>query len=382
MRYTVRMDNNQDDKGKTRVLVAMSGGVDSSVAAALLVRQGYDVVGVTMNVWPEQDPNAVVREDACCSLSAAEDARRVAAQLGIPHYVLNLKEAFADRVMGLFFAEYARGRTPNPCVRCNQFIKFDALWPKARALDARYIATGHYARVTYDEASGRHLLRQAVDARKDQSYVLYPLDQAHLARTLLPVGGYQKAEIRALARELDLIVAGKPESQEICFINHGHYTDQLAERFPDAVRPGPLVNVEGVRVGEHAGIGAYTVGQRKGLGAALNEPAYVVGIAPETNTITVGPERALYAAEALADELMLTSVASLDELAAGRSVLAKIRYKSERMPARVYPEGDGRIRVVFDKPQRAVTPGQAIVLYDDDVVLCGATIGETLAAPR
>jgi len=367
------------DGRKTRVLVAMSGGVDSSVAAALLVRQGYDVVGVTMNVWPEQDPNAVVREDACCSLSAAEDARRVAARLGIPHYVLNLKEAFAGKVMGLFFEEYARGRTPNPCVRCNQFIKFDALWPKARALDAGYIATGHYARVEHNAAEGRYLLRQAVDARKDQSYVLYPLDQAHLARTMLPLGGYQKKEIRELAREFDLVVANKPESQEICFINHGHYSDQLAERFPGAMRPGPLVNVEGVAVGEHGGIGAYTLGQRKGLGVALNEPAYVVGIKPETNTVVVGPERALYAAEAVADELMLTSVRSVDELD-GRPALAKIRYKSEKMPARVYPLGGDKIRVVFDKPQRAVTPGQAIVLYDGDVVLAGATIGETAPA--
>ncbi len=367
------------DGRKTRVLVAMSGGVDSSVAAALLARQGYDVVGVTMNVWPEQDPNAVVREDACCSLSAAEDARRVAAQLGIPHYVLNLKETFADKVMGLFFAEYARGRTPNPCVRCNQFIKFDALWPKARALDADYIATGHYARVEHNVEEDRHLLRQAVDARKDQSYVLYPLDQAHLARTLLPLGGYQKAEIRALARELDLVVANKPESQEICFINHGHYSDQLGERFPHAMRPGPLVTVEGVAVGEHGGIGAYTVGQRKGLNVALDGPAYVVGIKPETNTVVVGPARALYAAEALADELMLTSVRSADELD-GRPVLAKIRYKSEKMPARVYVQGGDKIRVVFDKPQRAVTPGQAIVLYDDDVVLAGATIGDTMTA--
>jgi len=364
---------------KTRVLVAMSGGVDSSVAAALLARQGYDVVGVTMNVWPEQDPNAVVREDACCSLSAAEDARRVAAQLGIPHYVLNLKETFAEKVMGLFFEEYARGRTPNPCVRCNQFIKFDALWPKAQALDADYIATGHYARVAYDAAADRYLLRQAVDARKDQSYVLYPLDQAHLARTMLPLGGYQKPEIRQLARDLNLVVANKLESQEICFINHGHYSDQLAERFPGAMRPGPLVNVQGATVGEHGGIGAYTVGQRKGLGVALNEPAYVVGIKPETNTVVVGPERALYAAEALADELMLTSARAVDELD-GRAVLAKIRYKSEKMPARVYLVGDNRIRVVFDKPQRAVTPGQAIVLYDDDVVLAGATIGETVPA--
>ncbi len=363
----------------TRVLVAMSGGVDSSVAAALLVRQGYDVVGVTMNVWPEQDPNAVVREDACCSLSAAEDARRVAAQLGIPHYVLNLKETFAAKVMDLFFEEYARGRTPNPCVRCNQFIKFDALWPKARALDADYIATGHYARVEYDATADRYLLRQAVDARKDQSYVLYPLDQAHLARTLLPLGGYQKAEIRQMARELDLIVANKPESQEICFINHGHYSDVLAERFPTAMRPGPLVNVQGATVGEHSGIGAYTVGQRKGLGVALNEPAYVVGLKPETNTVVVGPERALYAAEALADELMLTSVRAVNELE-GRAVLAKIRYKSEKMPARVYSLGEDKIRVVFDKPQRAVTPGQAIVLYAEDAVLAGATIGETVPA--
>src|SRR5205085_840195 len=279
----------------------MSGGVDSSVAAALLVGEGYDVVGVTMNVWPEQDPNAVVREDACCSLSAAEDARQVAAQLGIPHYVLNLKEVFAERVMGLFYQEYARGRTPNPCVRCNQFIKFDALWPKARALDAAYIATGHYARVEYLAAEDRYLLRQAVDARKDQSYVLYPLDQEHLARTLLPVGGYRKDEIRALAHKLGLIVAGKPESQEICFITHGHYSDGLAERFPAAMRPG-------------------------------------------------------------------------------RPVLARIRYKSEKMPARAYRLEGSRVRVVFERPQRAVTPGQAIVLYEDDVVLAGATITDTVPA--
>ena len=362
---------------KARVLVAMSGGVDSSVAAALLVREGYDVVGVTMNVWPEQDPNAVVREDACCSLSAAEDARRVAAQLGIPHYVLNLKEVFAERVMGLFYQEYARGRTPNPCVRCNQFIKFDALWPKARALDAAYIATGHYARVEYLAAEDRYLLRQAVDARKDQSYVLYPLDQAHLARTLLPVGSYHKDEIRALARELGLSVAGKPESQEICFINHGHYSDGLAERFPAAMRPGPLVTVEGQQLGEHAGIGAYTVGQRKGLGVALGEPAYVVRIEPASNTVVVGPERALYAAAVLADELMLTSVRHLEP---GRPVLAKIRYKSEKMPARAYPLEGARVRVVFARPQRAVTPGQAIVLYEDDVVLAGATITDTVPA--
>jgi len=367
-----------ETKDKPRVLVAMSGGVDSSVAAALLVREGYDVVGVTMNVWPESDPNAVVREDACCSLSAADDARRVAAQLGIPHYVLNLKETFAEKVMDLFFEEYARGRTPNPCVRCNQFIKFDALWPKARALNAAYIATGHYARIEYDSMRDLHLLRQAVDTRKDQSYVLYPLDQDHLARTMLPLGGYQKAEIRQIARDLGLIVAGKPESQEICFINSGHYTDQLAARFPHAVRPGPLVNVEGTRVGEHSGIGSYTIGQRKGLGVASNEPQYVVGLAPETNTVTIGAERSLYAAAAIADELKLTSTRGLAD---GQEVGAKIRYKAEKMPARVYRDGEDRIRVVFDKPQRAVTPGQAIVLYEGDVVVCGATIDVTIPAP-
>ncbi len=362
---------------RTRVLVAMSGGVDSSVAAALLVRDGYDVVGVTMNVWPEQDPNAVVREDACCSLSAAEDARRVAAQLGIPHYVLNMKEVFAERVIDLFYREYAHGRTPNPCVRCNQFIKFDALWPKAQALDAGYIATGHYARISYDAATDRYLLRQGIDARKDQSYVLYPLDQEHLARTMLPIGGYRKEEIRALARELDLPVAGKPESQEICFVNQGHYSDALARRFPAAMQPGPLITIDGLAVGRHGGVGAYTVGQRRGLGVALNEPAYVVGIKPETNTVVVGPERALYAAEALADELMLTSVRELEP---GRAVLAKIRYKADKVAARAYPLGNGRLRVVFDQPQRAVTPGQAVVLYDDDVVLAGATISATTPA--
>ena len=362
---------------KARVLVAMSGGVDSSVAAALLQREGHDVIGVTMNVWPEQDPNAVVREDACCSLAAAEDARRVAAHLGVPHYVLNLKDVFAERVIGRFYQEYARGRTPNPCVRCNQFIKFDALWPKARALDADYIATGHYARIEHRAAEGRYVLRQGVDTRKDQSYVLYPLDQEHLARTLLPLGGFRKDEIRAMAREFGLHIAGKAESQEICFVNHGRYTDGLAERSPHAMRPGPLIDVTGSIVGEHSGIGAYTVGQRKGLGVALNRPAYVVGIRPDTNTVVVGPESALYAAAAIADELMLTSVRALEP---GGAVLARIRYKAEKVPARAYPLGDRRVRVVFDEAQRAVTPGQAIVLYEDDVVLAGATIFDTITA--
>ena len=219
-------------------------------------------------------------------------------------------------------------------MRCNQFIKFDALWPKARALDADYIATGHYARVEYLAAEDRYLLRQAVDARKDQSYVLYPLDQEHLARTLLPLGGYRKDEIRALARELDLIVAGKPESQEICFINHGHYSDSLAERFPSAMRPGPLVNVQGVQVGEHAGIGAYTVGQRKGLGVALNEPSYVVRIESQTNTVVVGPERALYTGEVLADELMLTSVRALEPAARSWPRSATRPRRCRRAPTR------------------------------------------------
>ena len=355
----------------TRVLVALSGGVDSSVAAALLQRQGYEVVGITMNVWPELPDEAVVRADACCSLAAVEDARQVAAMLGIDYYVLNLKNVFAERVIDNFYAEYAAGRTPNPCVKCNQYIKFDALWPKARALDCDYIATGHYARVVRDSATGRHGLARGRDPLKDQSYVLYTLDSEHLARTMMPIGEMEKDEVRRIARELRLPTADKPESQEICFVQEGAYHQYVGRARPEAMRPGPIVDEAGDLVGTHVGIGAYTVGQRKGLGIAAPKPTYVNRIDPSRNLLVVGPERLLYSQEVTAEALHLTSVAAIEP---GREVQAKVRSRAEPVSATVLSCADGELRVRFARPQRAVTPGQALVLYDDDLVLGGGTI--------
>ncbi len=360
---------------KRRILVALSGGVDSAVAAALLHAQGHDIVGITMNVWPELPDEAVVRADACCSLGAVEDARAVCDILGVPFYVLNLKDTFAEHVIDNFYDEYARGRTPNPCVRCNQYIKFDALWPKAQALGCDAIATGHYARVIREPEGDRYHLARAVDKLKDQSYVLYTLDAAHLRRTLMPIGEYTKEHVRELARQFGLPIADKPESQEICFVHEGAYHDYVARARPHAMQPGPMVDASGTVVGRHKGIGAYTVGQRKGLGLARPEPVFVARIDAAQNVLVVGPERLLYARDVSASGFHLTSIADLE---VGRRVQAKVRYRASAAGALVTASEGTSVTVRFDEPQRAVTPGQALVLYDGDVVLGGGTI-ETAA---
>ena len=356
---------------KRRILVALSGGVDSAVAAALLKELGHEVVGITMNVWPELPAEVAVRADACCSLAAVEDARAVCDLLQIPFYVLNLKEVFAKRVIDNFYDEYARGRTPNPCVRCNQYIKFDALWPKAQALDCEAIATGHYARVLFDVANDCYTLSRAVDRQKDQSYVLYTLDSAHLRRTLMPIGEHTKEEVRSLARNYGLPVADKPESQEICFVHAGAYHDYVGRARPDAMRPGPMVDAAGTVIGRHKGIGAYTIGQRKGLGLARPEPVFVAGIDPARNLLVVGPERMLYARDVSATDFRLTSVACIEQ---DRRVQAKVRYRAPAVGAVVTASDGLSVSVRFDEAQRAVTPGQALVLYEGDVVLGGGTI--------
>jgi tRNA-specific 2-thiouridylase len=324
-----------------------------------------------MNVWPELPDEAVVRADACCSLAAVEDARQVADILGIDYYVLNLKNIFAERVIDNFYAEYAAGRTPNPCVRCNQYIKFDALWPKAQALECDVIATGHYARVVRDQHTGRHGLARGRDPRKDQSYVLYTLDGAHLARTLMPIGEMEKDEVRRIARELALPTADKPESQEICFVHEGAYHGYVGRARPDAMQPGPIMDEAGAVIGTHNGIGAYTVGQRKGLGIAAPQPLFVHRIDAERNLISVGPERLLYSRDVEAEAVHFTSV---DALEPGREVQARVRSRAEPVPATVVSCDSNRLQVRFTQPQRAVTPGQALVLYDGDLVLCGGTI--------
>ena len=360
-----------------RVLVGMSGGVDSSVAAALLCEAGYDVIGVTLNVWPERDAMQalVEREDACCSLGAVEDARRVAAQLGIPYYVLNFKDVFRHHVMANFAAEYARGRTPNPCVRCNQFVKFDALLARAVAVEADYVATGHYARVDEDPATGRWRLLRAVDRQKDQSYVLYVMSQERLSRTLFPLGELTKAEVRAHATRLGLATAAKPESQEICFVPSGDYRDYLAQAAPETRRSGPIVDLDGRVLGQHDGIAYYTIGQRKGLGLATGQPLYVVDVLAAENRLVVGPREALLAPGCLVEEVNYVALPSV-----GDPVTAQARIRSHAAEATVMlrPAADGRLTAHFAEPQQAVTPGQTIVFYDRDVVLAGGTIASRL----
>ncbi|MCL5676842.1 MAG: tRNA 2-thiouridine(34) synthase MnmA, partial [Firmicutes bacterium] len=267
----------------------MSGGVDSSVTAALLVQEGYDVIGVTMQTWPDLlDEVEEVRQGGCCSVSAVDDARRVANRLGIPYYVLNFKENFQEKVIDYFVREYTQGRTPNPCIACNRYVKFDELLRRAQALDADYIATGHYAKVERDPVTGRHLMKKSVDRSKDQTYALYNLIQEQLACTLMPLGYYEKTETRRIARGLGLATAAKPDSQEICFVPDNDYKRFVAEQAPAAIKPGPLLDTDGRVLGTHSGLSNYTIGQRRGLGLATGKALYVVDIRPEENAVVVG----------------------------------------------------------------------------------------------
>lgn len=350
----------------------MSGGVDSSVAAALLKQQGHDVVGVTLNVWPRLDNvPEVQREDACCALGAVEDARRVANRLDIPYYVLNFREVFEERVIKDFVATYARGQTPNPCIRCNQFIKFDALLVKARQLGAEYVATGHYARVEHGAGrGGRHRLRKAVDTAKDQSYVLYVMGQERLGAAQMPLGGLTKQETRAIAAGMELSVAQKPESQEICFVPFRRYAEFIERYAPEVLQPGPIVDQSGKVLGEHRGVALHTVGQRRGLGIATGEPLFVTEIRAETNTIVVGPHEALLKRGCVVGDLSWIEGEPPHEPI---RAWAKARYRAPEVPCTVVTEG-ARLHVTFDEPQRAITPGQALVLYDGEYVLGGGTI--------
>jgi len=359
--------------GSKRVVVAMSGGVDSSVTAWLLKDEGYEVIGITMQVWPSNRlAEEAERFGGCCGLSAAEDAKRVANRLGIPHYVVNFKEIFAKKVIANFCEEYGEGRTPNPCIRCNRYIKFDALLKKAKELDADYIATGHYARIEYDSARKRYLLKRGVDQKKDQSYVLYVMTQGHLEHTLMPLSSYTKANVRKIARELKLPVAEKKESQEICFIPDNDYGGFLKEYVPEAIKPGPIVNKEGRVLGGHRGIIFYTVGQRKGLGISAKEPLYVIAIDKERNALIVGTKR-----EVCGDELIATDLnwIAIEKLMEPIEVRAKIRYLHQEAEAVIAPlRGGQRAHVKFREPQMAITPGQAVVFYDGDTVVGGGTI--------
>ncbi|MCL6639290.1 MAG: tRNA 2-thiouridine(34) synthase MnmA [Firmicutes bacterium] len=353
-----------------RVVVAMSGGVDSSVTAALLLEQGYEVIGVTMQIWDPGQGEAAGEHAGCCSLSAVGDARRVAEKLGIPYYVLNFRGIFEEKVINYFTAEYLRGRTPNPCIACNRFIKFEALLDKAVALGADFVATGHYARPGYSRQYGRYVLRRARDRRKDQTYVLYGLTQRQIARTMMPLGDYTKDEVRKLAAEMGLSVADKPESQEICFITGDNYRRFLEEKAA-AGRPGPFLDLKGNVIGRHKGIQFYTVGQRRGLGIAAGERLYVIRIDPAKNAVVLGPGEAVYGSDLLAGDVNLIL---FEELKEPLEVEAKIRYNSAPAPARVTALKDGTVHVHFHRPQRSITPGQAVVFYLGDYLVGGATI--------
>jgi len=360
---------------KKKVMVGMSGGVDSSVAAAILLQEGYDVIGVTMQIWPDMGEERQKTEGGCCSLSAVDDARRVANRLGIPYYVLNFKEVFEEKVINYFKEEYLKGRTPNPCIACNRHVKFDSMLRKAEVMGIDYIATGHYAKVEYDEDSSRYLLKKSVTDRKDQTYALYNLTQEQLSHTLMPVGDYTKERIREMAKEIGLTVATKPDSQEICFVEDNDYGRFISENADCEIVPGNFVDTKGNVLGRHKGIVHYTIGQRKGLGIALGKPVFVVEIDVHNNTVVLGDESEVFANALIASDLNFISIERLVEPI---KVKAKIRYSARESLATVYPEENNKARVVFESPQRAITPGQSVVFYDGDIVVGGGTIDKAI----
>lgn len=353
-----------------KVVVGMSGGVDSSVAAYLLKKNGYEVIGVTMQIWQDEDTFRQEENGGCCGLSAVEDARGVARRLEIPYYVMNFKEVFQRRVMDYFAEEYRRGRTPNPCIACNRHVKWEALLNRALGIGADYIATGHYARVVKLD-NGRYTLKKSASAGKDQTYALYNLTQDQLRRTLMPAGEYDKSEIRRIADEIGLTVAGKPDSQEICFIPDHDYAAFVEQYTQSASVPGNFVDAKGSILGVHRGIVHYTVGQRKGLNLSMGRPVFVTEIKPDTNEVVIGDTDDVFSDTLTADQLNFMSVEDLD---GEMEVTVKIRYGHSGAPARIVKIGNDRIRCVFQEPQRAITPGQAVVFYDGELVVGGGSI--------
>jgi tRNA-specific 2-thiouridylase len=358
---------------KKRVVVAMSGGVDSSTTAWLLKEKGYEVIGATMCIGTMDSTSSGPAR--CCSLADIEDARRVALQLGIPFHVFHLREEFESEIIQYFCEEYKRGRTPNPCIVCNEKLKFRSFLKKALDLGADYIATGHYAKLEYHESMREYLLKKGVDRRKDQSYVLFSLTQDQLRHSLLPLGEYRKEEVRERAFQIGLRVHDKPESQEVCFIHDASYHSFLRERLRQSIEPGPIVNRHGNVLGEHKGIAFYTVGQRRGLRLAKGRPLYVIGIDRAQNVLMVGEEKEVYAQTFTIDSV---SWINPREMSSSLSAQVKIRYNHPGSEAVVTPKEKDELEVSFKTPQKAITPGQAAVIYEGDRVLGGGWIKEVM----
>ena len=354
-----------------KVLVAMSGGVDSSVAAKLLTDAGFSCIGCTMKLYDNEDAG-IPKANTCCSLDDVEDARSVAYRLGMPYYVFNLKDKFAECVIDRFVNAYEHGITPNPCIDCNRYLKFDKLFERADIMDCRYIATGHYARI--ERAGGKYVLKKALDETKDQSYVRYDLTQETLARVKFPLGTLRKTEAREIAAEAGLINASKHDSQDICFVPDGDYAKVIENRTGKTPEPGPFLDLNGNVIGTHRGIIHYTVGQRKGLGVSADRPLYVLSKDAKHNTVLLGDDAELFSSALLASRVNWIITPPAEPL----RVTAKTRYSQRESAATVTPLDGGAIRVDFDEPQRAITAGQAVVFYRGDVVAGGATIDKAL----
>lgn len=353
-----------------KAIIAMSGGVDSSVAAFLMKEKGYDCMGITMKLFYNEDIG-IPREHSCCSLDDVEDARSVARSMGMPYYVFNFSERFKEDVIDRFIAAYENGITPNPCIDCNRYLKFDKLYHRAKELEYDYVVTGHYARIEQDPLSGRYLLKKALDPGKDQSYVLYSMTQEQLAHTLFPLGSYKKQDVRKIAEAHGFINAKKHDSQDICFVQSGSYGDFIEHTTGKVYPEGSFIDKEGHVLGTHRGIIRYTVGQRRGLGLSFPEPMYVCSVNPSDNTVTLGKHQELFSRSLTAADINLISRSSIEK---PLRLKAKVRYRQEEQWATVSQPEPDRLKILFDQPQRAITKGQAVVLYDGDVVVGGGTI--------